>query len=169
MSKHDTQSDSSTPKTPGVHIPPPLIVGGFLGAGLTLEHYVLGNVFPGGFGRFFGVLGSVGYALILIGIGISLWCAFIYRKARTSILPHTADSHLLEIGPFRWSRNPIYLSMVLVFVGICLRFNMPLALGFVVPTVFVLRYYVIAREENYLGHRFGEPYLQYQQRVRRWI
>jgi protein-S-isoprenylcysteine O-methyltransferase Ste14 len=96
-------------------------------------------------------------------------CAWIYRQARTSILPHTADSNLLEIGPFRRSRNPIYLSMVLVFAGMCLLLNSPLALGFVLPVILILRYYVIAREENYLRHRFGEPYIHYQQRVRRWI
>jgi len=76
---------------------------------------------------------------------------------------------MIETGPFGWSRNPIYLSMMLVFIGICLIANAPMALLFAVPAYLALRYYVIAREEAYLTRRFKEQYTSYQARVRRWF
>ncbi len=161
--EHDGRHPSSGEETPGVHVPPPLIVAGFLGVGIAAD-----RIFGNGFGDH-PWIGLFGYVLVIIGFAIALWAAWQYRKARTSILPHTSDNAMIESGPFRFSRNPIYLSMLVVFVGVCLIMDGPLALIFVLPTWAVLRYYVIAREEQYLIRRFGDQYKNYQRRVRRWI
>ena len=159
-----TNRDDSKFDTPAIHIPPPVIVAVFLVLGLALDYY-LKTTFRGA-GSW---LKYVGVGLCILGFGVTIWCAFLYRKARTSILPHTADSSMIETGPFSRSRNPIYLSMLIIFTGICFICDAPAALLFVLPTYLALRYYVIAREESYLTRRFGNSYTSYQSRVRRWI
>ncbi|MCF6275973.1 MAG: isoprenylcysteine carboxylmethyltransferase family protein, partial [Robiginitomaculum sp.] len=160
---NDTHPDTH-PDTPAVHIPPPVIVAVFLALGLGLEYYLKNT-----FGPAAGWLFYVGFGLCVLGFGITLWCAVLYRKAKTSILPHTKDSNMIETGPFARSRNPIYLSMLIVFVGVCFIADAPAAMLFAIPTYLALRYYVIAREEAYLTRRFGDEYISYQSRVRRWI
>ena len=157
-------SDKNKPDTPAVHIPPPVIVAVFLIAGLACDYFLKNS-----FDATLDWLVYVGYGLCVAGLGLVLWCAFLYRKAKTSILPHTADSNMIETGPFGRSRNPIYVSMLLMFIGICLIADAPTALLFAVPTYLALRYYVIAREEAYLFRRFGDEYTSYQSRVRRWF
>lgn len=159
-----TNLDDSKIDTPAVHVPPPVIVAVLLAVGLGVDYY-LGNTFGAAASWLF----YVGIGLCVLGFGVAIWCALLYRKARTSILPHTADSNMIETGPFGRSRNPIYLSMLIVFVGICFIVDAPAALVFAVPTYLALRYYVIAREEAYLTRRFGDDYTSYQSRVRRWI
>jgi len=156
--------DKKKQDTPAVHIPPPVIVTVFLILGLVCDHY-LNNTFGAASAR----LVYVGYVLCVFGFALVGWCAGLYRQSKTSIMPHTADSNMIETGPFGRSRNPIYLSMLVVFVGICLIADAPAALLFVVPVYLALRYYVIAREEAYLTRRFGDEYTSYQSRVRRWF
>ncbi len=151
-------------ETPGVKIPPPLIVLVILLVGLGFDH-----VFKTGFGAPAWWLQIVGIVLVILGLALNLWCAVLYRKAKTSILPNMADSNLIEVGPFAKSRNPIYLGMLIVFVGISFILNAPLTLLFTFPAWFALRFYVIAREEAYLVRRFEDEYTSYQSRVRRWI
>ncbi len=150
--------------TPGVRIPPPLIVLVILLAGLGVDFVV-----KTGFGMSAWWLQLLGIGLVVLGLALNLWCAVLYRKAKTNILPNTADSNLIETGPFGFSRNPIYLGMLIVFVGISLIINAPLALLGAPLVWFALRFYVIAREEAYLVGRFGDAYIAYQSRVRRWI
>jgi len=76
---------------------------------------------------------------------------------------------LVTEGPFRYSRNPIYLALTLLYVGVALLINALWILLLVVPAVLVLRYGVIAREEAYLTRKFGEAYRQYMAQVRRWL
>ncbi len=150
--------------TPAVHIPPPVIVAVLLGLGLFAE-----RLWPSSFGGAAEALAYIGIALIVGGFALALWCAWLYRQAKTSILPHTADSAIIDTGPFGFSRNPIYISMIMVFAGVCFYWNAPIALLFVIPTILALRYYVIAKEEAYLIRRFGDVYYSYQSRVRRWL
>jgi len=157
-------TNHSKPDTPGVHVPPPVIVVVFLAIGLAADKY-----FPSSFGAPMNYLGKLGGVLIVGGFALAFWCAWKYHKAKTSILPHTKDSAIIDTGPFRFSRNPIYLSMILVFIGVCFYWNAPIALLFLIPTILTLRYYVIAKEEAYLIRRFGDEYLSYQRKVRRWL
>ena len=72
-------------------------------------------------------------------------------------------------GPFRFTRNPLYISLALVYAGIALTVGSAWALAFLVPVLGIIRYGVIAREERYLEGKFGPEYLRYKQSVRRWL
>jgi protein-S-isoprenylcysteine O-methyltransferase Ste14 len=82
------------------------------------------------------------------------------RKPTTSIV---------STGPYRFTRNPIYLSMTLLAVGIAVLANTIWILVMLAPVLFVMQFLVIAREESYLTRKFGEEYLRYKSKVRRWI
>ncbi|MBL4870165.1 MAG: isoprenylcysteine carboxylmethyltransferase family protein, partial [Robiginitomaculum sp.] len=157
-------TNQSKTDTPAVHIPPPIIVAVFLGIGIWSNKH-----FHFGFGEFAQLVQYLGWGLLAASIIIGLWCALLYRAAKTSILPHTADNTLMDHGPFSFSRNPIYLAMVIMFLGLCFVYNAPLALVFILPTILGLRFYVIVKEEAYLERRFGKNYLEYKSRVRRWL
>jgi len=159
-----TDPNDKNQDTPAVRIPPPVIVVVFLILGLACDYFMNYT-----FGSAVVWLKYIGIVLCVVGLGIAVVCAVMYRKAETSILPHTADSNMIETGPFGWSRNPIYLSMLLIFIGVSFIMDAPAALLFAVPAYLALRYYVIAREEAYLTRRFGDAYTSYQSRVRRWI
>ena len=72
-------------------------------------------------------------------------------------------------GPFRYSRNPLYLGLILLYAGIATAVDAVVVLVFLVPAVVVLYYGVIVREERYLERAFGEDYRSYKARVRRWL
>jgi protein-S-isoprenylcysteine O-methyltransferase Ste14 len=76
---------------------------------------------------------------------------------------------IVETGPYRFTRNPIYLGMVLGLIGLAIAFNSLWLLVTLVPFALVIRYAVITREEAYLERKFGEVYLAYKSRVRRWL
>ncbi len=103
-------------------------------------------------------------ALLLIG-----WAALLFRRAGTPIEPYRDATALVAAGPYRWSRNPIYLGLVLLLVGFWL--HLASLTPAVVPPAFavVLGRAVIAREEAALTARFGDGYRAYARRVRRWL
>jgi len=111
----------------------------------------------------------VGVPLLLAGIGLALWCDRLFRKHKTTIKPFQESSALLTQGPYRLSRNPIYLGMVLILIGTDTLLG-TLGPAFLIP-VFALRIDrgFIRREEAMLEQRFGSAYLDYARRVRRWI
>jgi protein-S-isoprenylcysteine O-methyltransferase Ste14 len=106
---------------------------------------------------------------IIAGFGLVLWVATVFRRRKTTIKPGDVSSSLVTNGPFRVSRNPIYLGMTSILVGTAL------ALGSLVPwlvvPVFVLLvgYNVIPVEEAMLAEAFGQSYADYRAKVRRWI
>jgi protein-S-isoprenylcysteine O-methyltransferase Ste14 len=103
-------------------------------------------------------------ALILAGLGFRE-----FFRARNRPPPNKPIRELMTGGPYRITRNPLYLSLALIHAGIGFVTGTPWVLLSLPPTLLVIRYYVIAREEAYLIRRFGERYLDYQARVRRWF
>lgn len=89
-------------------------------------------------------------------------------RRHTSADPARAPSALVDDGPYRFSRNPTYLGMVVVFLGVAVGFNAAWLLGFTVAEFFLADRQV-HREESYLEIRFGEAYVDYRSRVRRWL
>ena len=89
-------------------------------------------------------------------------------RVRTTVLPHRTTTVLVTSGPFRFTRNPIYLAMGVGMAGVALAVNSLALLVIIAPWAVVMRYGVIAREERYLGGKFGEDYRGYCRRVRRW-
>jgi len=103
-------------------------------------------------------------SLILAG-----WAVRRIWRARSSVLPHRATTALVTTGPFRITRNPLYLAMGLLLAGVAFTVNSLMMLLVIVPWTVVMRHGVIAREERYLEGKFGEDYRAYCRRVRRWL
>ena len=110
-----------------------------------------------------------GWALIAAGIALAVWSAVAFRRARTTIMPHQSPSALVETGPYRYSRNPIYLADLVVLGGAALILGAPLAMILLVPFHQVLLRLFILPEEAVLTRELGQPYLDFMARVRRWV
>ena len=118
---------------------------------------------------FYFPLTLLGVVLMLLGLGTILWCGGLFRLAGTTIKPFQESSHLITSGIYGYSRNPIYLAMVVILIGVawlCGSFTPFFVIPFFkwgIETGFILR------EEQMLQERFGESYQAYCQRVRRWF
>lgn len=148
---------------PGVFVPPPLQFGVAVAAGVILDgdspgwHHLADPL------RFAGIL--VGLAgLVLIAI-----CLGLFRRFRTRPEPWQPDQALIASGVYRFSRNPMYLGMALLCLGIAMLFESLLGILFLGVTLVVITHYVVAREEAYLARRFGAEYDAYRAKVRRWL
>jgi protein-S-isoprenylcysteine O-methyltransferase Ste14 len=149
--------------SPGITFPPPLIYGGFLVAGAVVD-----RLWPSGFGA---VTWQPWAAAVLIALAVLLmaWGALKFRRAGTNIHPNKPTSVLVTDGPWRYTRNPLYLSLTVAVLGIGLAANSVWIVAAALPPALIVRYAVIAREERYLEAKFGEPYRRYKASVRRWI
>ena len=110
-----------------------------------------------------------GRGLVAAGIALIVWSALAFRQARTTIVPHRAPSALVEAGPYRLSRNPIYLADLVILAGAALIFGAPLALILLVPFREVLLRLFILPEDAVLERALGRAYLDYKTRARRWL
>lgn len=147
-------------KRPSTLVPPPLIYVSALWLSWKLN--TLGTLS-------FLKLSLLGWLLVCIGIVLLLWAALTMFRHKTTINPYSTASHLVENGPFGYSRNPIYLADSVIYFGVMLIWGSlwPLLLY---PFVWAaIRYGVIRNEESHLSARFGEAYAKYCKRVRRWI
>lgn len=146
----------------GVVAPPPLIYAVPLAAGLLLGHIVaLPIVQPR-------LAMPIGLAFVLLG-GVLVPAVRAFRRAGTAPQPWRPSTALVVSGPYRFSRNPMYLGFTLLYAGIAIWANTtwPFLL---LPLVLVTMVRgVIEREEAYLERRFGAAYLDYKARVRRWL
>lgn len=143
--------------------PPPVIYLGVLGLGLLLEWRWPTRLLN----RSLAV--SVGSAILITGvIGLAAAIRTLWR-AQTPINPYKATTAIVTGGLFRFSRNPIYVSDTLIYVGLSLALNAWWAFALTPVVVWIMQIGVIAREEEYLERTFGEDYLQYKRQVRRWL
>ena len=148
---------------PGVVAPPPLIFAGALGAGLLLNRIRPTPFLPGAFSR------ALGWPLVVAGLLLGLWGFREMRRAGTNVDPYHPTTAIVERGPYEFTRNPLYVGMALIYSGISTRANaLPAALLLLVA-LHLVDHGVIKREERYLEGKFGEEYLRYKGRVRRWI
>jgi protein-S-isoprenylcysteine O-methyltransferase Ste14 len=150
-------------KTPGVIAPPPLIYLGFLVAGLVLNQFWPVGFLPGAWrGPLAALLVAIGLVLVMLGL-------HEFRRMGTEVSPHRPAKALATGGIYAHTRNPLYLALTLVYLGIAAATDDLWLLPLAIPLLVVMRYGVIGREERYLRVRFGEEYRQYQERVRRWV
>lgn len=151
------------PDTPDVIAPPPVIYAGALAAGL-LANLIYPIPFLPRLPR-----KAAGLSLIFGGLSIGLLGFREMRRAGTSPDPSRPTTAFVSGGPYRFTRNPLYLGMTFIYSGITALANaLPAAL--LLPGVlYFMRRGVIEREERYLERKFGEEYIEYKERVRRWI
>jgi protein-S-isoprenylcysteine O-methyltransferase Ste14 len=91
------------------------------------------------------------------------------RRAGTNVNPTEPTTILVVEGPFKFTRNPLYLSLTLFYAGVAILMNALWAMLMLPAVLFLVNRGVIEREERYLERKFGEQYTQYKERVRRWI
>ncbi|PCI49688.1 MAG: hypothetical protein COB49_04645 [Alphaproteobacteria bacterium] len=110
-----------------------------------------------------------GYVLIMLGVFLPAWGARTFRQHETNILPYKDPDHIVTTGPFKISRNPMYLGMILVLIGVALLYGT--ALGFIFPLAYfcVANGYYIPYEEDRMTVVFGDEFTAYKVRVRRWL
>lgn len=149
---------------PGIRVPPPLIYLLPLVAGLLLDRRSHVPFLPRGVGRL------LGWPLIGGGALLAGWFRRTMSEADAPIRTDKPVPRLLTTeGPFRYTRNPGYLSLAMIYAGVAVLRN---ALWAIVPlplVLYVIQREVIGREERYLERTFGEEYLEYKRRVRRWV
>jgi protein-S-isoprenylcysteine O-methyltransferase Ste14 len=112
---------------------------------------------------------AAGGMLALVGLALSVVSVREFRRAGTSVVPGEPSTALLESGPYRYTRNPIYISFTLFYFGLAIMLTSAWMLVLLVPVLIVLQRGVVEREEAYLASKFGEAYRKYQSRVPRWL
>ncbi len=146
----------------GVPVPPPLLyAAGFL-TGLALERR---RPLP----RPPRAARSIGSGLALLGAAVPASGATLFRRRGTSVLPVRPTTALITSGPYRLTRNPMYVGFALAHAGLALRRRSTWALLMLGPVLAAVDRVAIQREERYLERTFGEEYRSYARRVRRWL
>ena len=158
-----SDGDKRGQDNPGVIAPPPLIFAGGLAAGLLLNRLRPTPFLPRSLSK------VLGWPPVVGGLLLGLWGFREMRRAGTNVDPYRPTTAIVEAGPYRYTRNPLYVGMALIYFGLSARANaLPAALLLPVVLHLVDRG-VIKREERYLEGKFGDEYLRYKGRVRRWI
>jgi protein-S-isoprenylcysteine O-methyltransferase Ste14 len=158
--------NSSVPKPfnhAGVLFPPPLLYVSAFAIGLLVQHLYPVSLLPKA------VFAVPAIVCVMVSVVLMAWCVRTFRLAKTSLIPVKPTTALVTDGPFRFSRNPMYLGLTLLYLGIALWLNAFWVVVMLLPLLLIVQSYVIVREERYLERRFGKKYLQYKGRVRRWL
>lgn len=135
-------------------------------AGAALQ---LGLGLPAPQGGLRDALHLAGTVLANGGLLLVLWSFALFARRRTTILPGGAPSRLLLDGPFRRTRNPVYLGMLASYAGLALMCDLPWALALLPAPVWILHAAILPWEEAALHARFGPDYLAYRDAVPRWL
>jgi protein-S-isoprenylcysteine O-methyltransferase Ste14 len=110
-----------------------------------------------------------GMVLVILAPTLALSALVTMKQAGTNVDPAKPTLTIVRGGPFRFTRNPMYLALCLLQVALGFFLNDWMIVLFVVPLALILHYGVILREERYLTTKFGEPYLELKRNVRRWF
>ncbi len=157
------EDDSSNhPDHAEVAFHPPLLLIGAIGLGFAARWLAPAEFLPSGMAL------AVGPVFTAAAFGLFLWAAWTMRRGGASIPTGQPTDYIIAGGPYRFSRNPIYLGMVLLQAGVGIWSNSLWFIGLAVLSVVLLNWGVIAREERYLARKFGQQYSTYKERVRRW-
>lgn len=146
-----------------VRIPPPLVFTCFMLLGIVFDWVIPLDL------EVWSILGIIGAVIAFAGGIVLLYLVLQFRRAKTHIAPWKPTSILITTGLYAYSRNPIYLAFCTIPIGLGLCFSQIGLLLSVLPSCVSVYYIAIRPEEAYLIEKFGEEYLNYQQRVRRWI
>lgn len=157
--------DRAKAASAGIVVPPPLIFLGALALGIGADRLfgAPGVVLGGILNTTLACLPLAGGS-VLIGISLGL-----FRRAKTRPEPWQPSTMLVISGIYRYTRNPMYLGMLLVYLGLAFAFKSLIPLLLVPLVIAIIHGYVIRREEAYLLEKFGEEYSRYQSEVRPWI
>ncbi len=153
-------------KGAAVKFPPLLIFLFLLVAAYGLQHF-----WPISIGGSSGSLGLkyIGGGVVMLGIGIVIFAAQSFNRAETNIEPWKPTIKIISTGIYQYSRNPIYTGFCLISIGIGIFLNSFWILISFIPLAILVYYAAIKKEEMYLEKKFGEEYISYKNKVRRWL
>jgi protein-S-isoprenylcysteine O-methyltransferase Ste14 len=150
---------SIKPPNSGVRIFPPAIQIAAIALGFLLQWALPIRIFG---------MKIPGVLLLAVALGLIVWTAVLMFRAGTTPNPTRPTTALLIDGPFRFTRNPMYLANELIVIGVGLAFNAPWVILMAIPAALLTSRLVIDKEERYLAAKFSAEYLDYKARVRRW-
>ena len=153
-----------TADTAQVIVRPPLAWGLAVIAGLALDWLVPLGFLPADLPT-----GWLGTIVFVLALALGVWAIVTMTRAGSNVPTNLPTTTIVESGPYRSTRNPIYLGMFLGLIGLAIAFDTLWLLMMLVPFALVIRYGVVAREEAYLERKFGDAYRSYRRRVRRWL
>ena len=162
-SEGSSKPEEAKPDAPGMLVRPPILLLGSIALGLILRAVWPVRFVPDEWSLIVGAP-AVGLSLILFTLSVRK-----FRAAGTGIRAHEPTTIIVMSGPYRFSRNPIYLSFALFQIGLAIWLNSAWLVAILIPLLAVIRYGVISREEAYLERKFGDEYLRYKRSVRRWL
>lgn len=148
---------------PGAVAPPPVIYAAGFAVGYLVDLAVPLGPIPVVVG------GALGGLMIVVSVAVVLWAFRSMRRAGTTINVYRSARALVATGPYQYSRNPMYLALTLLYLGLALVFDVVWVLLLLPAVVAVLHHGVIVREEVHLERAFGQEYRDYKARVRRWL
>jgi protein-S-isoprenylcysteine O-methyltransferase Ste14 len=151
---------------PLANLPPPLLFVLPLVLGVRMNHAHPQPFAPASLAW---LAAGAGVVLIVAGSVLAFSAIGLFIRRRTTIVPHHRSRALVTSGPFRVTRNPMYVALTSAFVGTCLFTNAVWPLLFLVLPLIYLQTITIPREERLLGEAFGAEYDAYASRVRRWL
>jgi len=151
---------------PRIFVPPPLVfVGGWV-ISWILSSRVTFDIDGAGASILQTVLGLI---LMTGGLLLMAWGFIVFFRAGTPVVPVRPASRLVTEGPFRFTRNPMYLGLTAAYVGLAIVLNFAWPIVLLPLVLIVLRALVVSREEAHLRRRFGGEYAEYCANVRRWL
>lgn len=156
-------SDEREVDVPGVLVFPPVLLGGAMVLGFALDWLRPTPLLPAATAR------TLGVALFALSAALGGYALRTLVRAGTNVSPEEPTLALVTDGPYRWTRNPIYVAGLGVCLATAFLVNGVAPLLLLVPAAALLHWGVVLREERYLAAKFGEAYRAYRSRVRRWI
>lgn len=148
---------------PGVIARPPLLYAAALIIALLIDLILPLPIFGDTIGRWCGLL------IAVLGAGIGAWGTYSLISAGTNVNPTLPTTAIVTSGPYQFSRNPLYLALTLIFIGLTLTMNTWWGILVLIPLVLIMHNAVVLREERYLEEKFGESYRHYRSTVRRYF
>jgi protein-S-isoprenylcysteine O-methyltransferase Ste14 len=159
-----TQPHVDGPDRAEVAVRPPLLWLALVAAGYGLDRLLPLPFLPAGFPALW-----TGLAIWLAGLLLAGTAIAQFRRAGTDVSTHTGTDTIVDTGLFAWSRNPIYVGAHIGIIGAAIALDSGWVLVALIPFHVIIRYGVVAREEAYLERKFGNAYVAYKARVRRWL
>jgi len=153
------QADNS-----GAVIRPPIAWALAVLAGLALQWVAPWRLAPPS-----ALAAGLGASVVILALALFAWASVTMTRAGSNIPTNRPTTTIVDAGPYRFTRNPIYVGMFAALVGLAIAFDSVWLLAAFAGFALVIRYGVVAREEAYLEGKFGDAYRRYRARVRRWL
>lgn len=158
------QQPESAERGANVNIPPPLIYIGFIVLGALLQYAIAPIAFPGDTW-----IRIAGVVFILAGLVLIFSALATFKRTGQDPKPWTVSPELIVQGPYRWTRNPMYVGLTCILIGLGLALNNPWFLLLAGVALLIVHFLAVLPEEKYLNEKFGRSYAEYRTKVRRYF